>query len=614
MKRVRKKFMKACSFAMVLSLASTGVMTLGTSRVSAADSSKEIADKYSDEGYSLKWHDEFDGDELNRNDWNVELHEPGWVNSELQSYVDSTDNINVSNGALKIQPIATENSVEKSEAGNRSVLKGDGFNSDWIGYATEDGKGNVEFRDGKAYVTIEDSGTQNWHIQLQQTNLKLIKGHEYELKLKASTDVTRKTEISVLDPEHGYSWYAGTTATINEGEDNDIYLNFTANGDTSDTIALQINFGLIGQSEDDSLPASVVLSDVSFVDLSADSSDDSDKSYDVTSGRITTQHLHDFTYGRFEARAKVPTGKGYLPAFWLMATDENNYGQWPRCGEIDIMEVMGQEINKSYHTIHYGYDSGSGHSQSQGTYVPSDGNFADDYHTYRVDWEPDKITWYVDDKEVYSENNWYTGTDAESQITYPAPFDQDFYIILNLAVGGSWVGYPDESVYEDMASQAYYVDYVRVYQKSAEEYEKEESKATRPVKEVTYRDADSDGNYVLNADFAKDIADESEGASENWVLHLESDGGASKATVSDNQIDINQKAEGAQNHSVQLKQEGIPMYKGWEYELSFDAYADEERSMIVDIEGPDNGWTRYFNFNRCKWLSGIQLGQSKFYC
>lgn len=88
---------------------------------------------------------------------------------------------------------------------------------------------------------------------------------------------------------------------------------------------------------------------------------DGTRSY--TSGRINTQGKHDFKYGYFECRAKVPTGKGYLPAFWMMPTDENLYGQWPKCGEIDIMEVMGQETNKAYGTIHYGEP----HDQSQGT-------------------------------------------------------------------------------------------------------------------------------------------------------------------------------------------------------------------------------------------------------
>ena len=140
--------------------------------------------------------------------------------------------------------------------------------------------------------------------------------------------------------------------------------------------------------------------------------EDGTKSY--TSGRINTQGKHDFKYGYFECRAKVPTGKGYLPAFWMMPTDENLYGQWPKCGEIDIMEVMGQETNKAYGTIHYGEP----HDQSQGTYtVDAKDNFADQYHTYACDWEPGKITWYIDGVKYHEESDWFSAKSGQGEVT-----------------------------------------------------------------------------------------------------------------------------------------------------------------------------------------------------
>ena len=139
------------------------------------------------DGYTEVWKDEFDGNTLNRADWNVELHDPGWVNAELQAYIDSEENIYVKDGKLYLNPVHTKN-----EAGE------------------------------------------------------------------------------------------------------DVY----------------------------------------------------------TSGRVNTQGKHDFKYGLFEATLKVPSGMGYLPAFWMMPTDENLYGQWPKCGEIDIMEVMGQSTNTLHGTIH----------------------------------------------------------------------------------------------------------------------------------------------------------------------------------------------------------------------------------------------------------------------
>ena len=595
------KWFNAVALAMSAAMAVTSV-PMGVQ----AKSSNSFADKYSDEGYSLVWNDEFEGDSLNTSDWNVEQHEPGWVNSELQRYTALDEgNIEVKNGKLSLKPHVTETetsgevdeetaeekitnvsfdfdfSAEDSRSialqvnfGKISSLGDAGVapatvkvsnislvdttddvevlsdrdfkNGEWNCGFTSPGEGSCSFEDGKAVIEIKNSGDENWHIQLQQSGVELKKDHHYSFSMDAAASADRGVEVSVLDPDNGWAWYGGTTATI-EGS-------ALAGGATSS-----------GKRE-------------------------------ITSGRITTQNKHDFTYGRFEARAKVPSGKGYLPAFWLMATDEGLYGQWPKCGEIDIMEVMGQDTSKSYHTIHYGYSAGSGHKENQGSKTLRENDFADEYHVFRMDWEPGKITWFVDDEQVYTTNDWYTGADEASQLTYPAPFDQDFYVILNLAVGGSWVGYPTDDVYEHMNDDSYDVDYVRVYQKSEEEYAEEEAKCKRPEKEpVTYREPDEEGNYVINGDFSKDIAfDGAEDADkDNWVLHLESDAKDSTYKVKNNKIKITPSDVGSQNHSVQLKQAGIPMYKGWEYELTFDAVADEEREIIVDVEGPDRGWTRY---------------------
>ena len=368
------------------------------------------------QGYQLKWSDDFNGTKLNREDWNVETHEKGWVNSEWQAYVDSTDNIKVQDGKLVIKPIKT---VDKD--------------------------GNASY----------------------------------------------------------------------------------------------------------------------------------------TSGRVNTQGKHDFKYGYFECRAKVPTGKGYLPAFWMMPTDENLYGQWPKCGEIDIMEVMGQETNKAYGTIHYGEP----HDQSQGTYaVASANNFADSYHTYAVDWEPGKITWYVDGIKYHEESDWFSAKSGQGTVAYPAPFDQPFYMILNLAVGGSWVGYPDDSTtYDD---QQFAIDYVKVYQKDSYDENVE-----KPIKNVVLRDPDATGNYINNGDFsvAEDLTDDV-----NWKFLTALDG-EGKAEIKDKQIVISTTNAGTADYSIQLVQPNVPLQKGGKYKVTFDAYADEARTMIADISGPDHNYTRYLS-------------------
>ncbi len=598
---------KACAYVLSASLA-IGMMapvTRGNAAGEVTTTSSGFENKYESEGYKLTWNDEFDGTALNTKDWNVEQHDPGWVNEELQRYVsekDMNDNIKVNDGVLKILPTATKKAGADSSAPVvAEVLKSNDFTeANWSGSAGGDGKATFDFKGGKALVNIEEPGTENWHVQLQQTGLTLQPGHEYEFKAKATSDVDRAVEISFLDPDNGYDWYGGSKLTIAKGKENELTFKAAVAADKkeSSTIALQLNFGAIGDMADTSVKANVTLSDVSVIDLSADTSGGVDvkKAYDYTSGRINTQNKKDFRYGRFESRCKVPTGKGYLPAFWLMATDETNYGQWPQCGEIDIMEVMGQEINKSYHTAHYGYNATTGHNQQQGTKVLSgDGSFADEWHTFRLDWEPGKLTWFVDDEEVYTTSEWFTGKNKESELTYPAPFDQEFYVILNLAVGGSWVGYPDQAVVNDMANQSFDVDYVRVYQKDPSVYEAAEANIKKPESAKNkFREADANGNYILNADFAKDINGiNADDLLTNWGLHLESDANGSTFKVENNSIKITPAAEGSVTHAVQLLQQGVPMYRGWEYELTFDAVADEDRTMVVDVEGPDHGWTRY---------------------
>ena len=366
------------------------------------------------QGYKLKWKDDFNGDSLNKADWNVETHEPGWVNSEWQAYVDSADNIQVKDGKLLLKPVKT---VDKD--------------------------GNASY----------------------------------------------------------------------------------------------------------------------------------------TSGRINTQGRHDFKYGYFECRAKVPTGKGYLPAFWMMPTDENLYGQWPKCGEIDIMEVMGQETNKAYGTIHYGEP----HAQSQGTYsVSAADNFADNYHTYAVDWEPGKITWYIDGIKYHEESDWFSAKENQGTVAYPAPFDQPFYMILNLAVGGSWVGYPDDTTtYDD---QEYAIDYVKVYQKDSYD-----ENVKKPEKEVIFKEADTNGNYITNGEFsvAEDLSDDVD-----WKF-LTAEGGKGSAKIENKEIVISTTEAGKQDYSIQLVQPNLPIRKGGTYTVSFDAYADAARTMKVDVSAPDRSFARY---------------------
>jgi len=176
---------------------------------------------------------------------------------------------------------------------------------------------------------------------------------------------------------------------------------------------------------------------------------------DYTSGRINTLGKGDWLYGRVDVRARLPYGRGIWPAIWMMPSDDA-YGEWAASGEIDIMELLGNEPNKIYATLHYG-GVRPNNDRSGGATVLNAGTFADDYHIFSLEWEPTVLRWYLDGRLYHTETNWYS-----SEQPFPAPFDKRFYIILNVAVVGDWPGSPDTST---EFPQRMEVDYVRVYQR-----------------------------------------------------------------------------------------------------------------------------------------------------
>lgn len=178
------------------------------------------------------------------------------------------------------------------------------------------------------------------------------------------------------------------------------------------------------------------------------------KSTQYTSGRIRTANMAgsgEWVYGRFEARMKVPDGQGMWPAFWMLPTDPVN--SWPISGEIDIYESVGQSANMSYGTIHYG-QPWPNNSHTGGSMLMQPGKWSDEFHTYAVEWEADEIRWYVD-------NMLYSVKTVADVAPEDWPFDgrNNFHLILNLAVGGTWGGAVDDT---DLP-QTLAVDYVRIY-------------------------------------------------------------------------------------------------------------------------------------------------------
>lgn len=170
-----------------------------------------------------------------------------------------------------------------------------------------------------------------------------------------------------------------------------------------------------------------------------------------TSARLVSRGSGDFLYGRFEARAKLPAGRGTWPAIWMLPTDRV-YGDWPHSGEIDIMEHVGHEPGVVHASVHTGaYNHGIG-TQKTGS-APVD-DVAGRFHVYRVEWTPDDIRAFIDDEEIFAFANEGGGPETW-------PFDQRFHLLLNIAVGGDWGG--SQGVDDGAFPAVMEVDWVRVY-------------------------------------------------------------------------------------------------------------------------------------------------------
>ncbi|MCI4670306.1 MAG: glycoside hydrolase family 16 protein [Bacteroidia bacterium] len=175
--------------------------------------------------------------------------------------------------------------------------------------------------------------------------------------------------------------------------------------------------------------------------------------YDYTSARMITKNKADFKFGRMDIRAKLPKGKGLWPAIWMLPT-ENKFGTWPRSGEIDIMELIGDKPAEVLGTVHYGLDFWRFKSAY---YELEEGDFSDDFHTFTLLWRDDCLRFMVDGV-MY-------GNAITPSVTLPTgyPFNEKFHFILNVAVGGNLPGNPDATT---TFPQEMVIDYVRVYQEN----------------------------------------------------------------------------------------------------------------------------------------------------
>ncbi|QVL32910.1 glycoside hydrolase family 16 protein [Telmatocola sphagniphila] len=181
--------------------------------------------------------------------------------------------------------------------------------------------------------------------------------------------------------------------------------------------------------------------------------------------------LFSQTYGKFEFRAKLPTGQGVWPAIWMLPLADK-YGTWASSGEIDILEARGQEPTKILGTLHFGAKWPANREASKAITLPKGGRISD-FHTYTLEWEPGEIRWLLDGEVYSTQKSWWSSSKLEdgkgvkptqeSELNpWPAPFDKPFYLVMNLAIGGKFLGNPDKTT--EFPCEML-IDYVRVYEK-----------------------------------------------------------------------------------------------------------------------------------------------------
>lgn len=173
---------------------------------------------------------------------------------------------------------------------------------------------------------------------------------------------------------------------------------------------------------------------------------------EYTSARLVSKNKGDWKYGRFEIRAKMPKGRGVWPAIWMLPTDWK-YGDWPVSGEIDIMEFVGYVPDSIYGTVHTGaYNHSIGTQKGKSVYR---NDLSDAFHVYTLEWDENNISIFIDDEKYFSFAN-------EKKSEQEWPFDQQFHLLLNMAVGGNWGG--GKGIDESIFPQTFTIDWVRVYQ------------------------------------------------------------------------------------------------------------------------------------------------------
>ncbi len=289
--------------------------------------------------------------------------------------------------------------------------------------------------------------------------------------------------------------------------------------------------------------------------------------YDYTSAKLITQGKFDMCYGKVDIRARVDSGKSLWPALWMLPTD-SVYGRWAASGEIDIMEGWGSTPEKVCGTIHFG-DTWPGNTYLTENYTFSGGDSTENWHNYSVEWEPGEIRWYIDDVLYSTQNKWNSAGRA-----FPAPFDQNFYLIMNLAVGGTFDGI--DGVGAEPATFAngpkkMEVDYVRVYQKNGEAYTPDEP-------------------------------------SQKYMKSYVMEGGDGSVSNSDSGTAVKVDSPGDKPYSIMACVENLKVKASKTYGIDFDIVSSSGRNFVLTAENSEyvrsldetlsiNGEKKHFHFD-----------------
>ncbi|MGB5229010.1 MAG: glycoside hydrolase family 16 protein [Eudoraea sp.] len=382
---------------------------------------------------NLVWSDEFDVDGApNPSNWTYDLGAGGWGNNEVQTYTDDPGNVVVEGGMLKI--------TAKSEGGEDAVHYFDDITLVATGGATssvDDFEGTAPTFSGfggasTQVVANPDASGANTSAMVGESTKPLgaetWAGSYFDVS--APLDLTTYSSISMKtwSPTVGAIVKLKLENSANADENFEVDMNTTVSESWE---TLTFDFSMAPAYNFDRI---VVFFDFGVSPAGA-----------YTSARIKSENLYEFTYGRVEIRAKLPSGGGTWPALWALGANFDTVG-WPDCGEIDVMEHVGNSANIVSSALHYPGNFG-------GTAVTGSipiSTATSEFHNYTVEWTPDSIKFVVDDEFIHTS---FVNSSA-------TPFNADFFFIMNIAMGGTLGGAIDSAFTQDTME----VDYIRVYQ------------------------------------------------------------------------------------------------------------------------------------------------------